>query len=250
MNIIIIGAAGLIGHSLTDHLSQQHKIILADINLEAAQELANQLTANKTDIWAHHCDITQKNSIQNLLLSSEKALSGSIDAVINCCYPRGQGYGAEFFDVSYENFCQNTNLHLGGYFLTMQCFAKYFQKQKKGRIINFSSIYGVIPPKFDLYSDSGMTMPVEYAAIKSGLIHLTKYTAQLLKGSGVTVNCISPGGILDGQNKNFVEAYNKHCNKTGMMPVSALNGAVDLLLSESGALITGQNIVVDDGFSL
>lgn len=249
MNIIIIGAAGLIGRSLSSHLIQQHNLILADINLPAVEELALQLSPDQTTTQAIACDITQKDSINTLIQLSENAL-GQIDAMINCCYPRGQGYGRAFFDVSYEDFCENTNLHLGGYFLTMQLFAQHFQQQGHGRIINFSSIYGVIPPKFDVYKDTGMTMPVEYAAIKSGLIHLTRYTAQLLKGSGVTANCVSPGGILDGQNENFVQAYNKHCNRKGMMPVSALNGAMDLLLSESGTLMTGQNLVVDDGFSL
>jgi len=249
MNIIIIGAAGLIGRSLSSHLIQQHNLILADINLPAVEDLALQLSSNQTTTQSIACDITQKGSINTLIKLSENAL-GQIDAMINCCYPRGQGYGRSFFDVSYDDFCENTNLHLGGYFLTMQLFAQHFQQQGNGRIINISSIYGVIPPKFDVYKDTGMTMPVEYAAIKSGLIHLTKYTAQLLKGSGVTANCVSPGGILDGQNKNFIQAYNKHCNSKGMMPVSALNGAIDLLLSESGTLMTGQNLVVDDGFSL
>lgn len=249
MNIIIIGAAGLIGRSLARHLIQQHSLILADINLPAAEEQAQQLLPEPTSALAIACDITQKDSVDALIKKADKAF-GQIDAMINCCYPRGQGYGQAFFDVSYENFCENTNLHLGGYFLTMQRFARHFQQQGHGRIINFSSIYGVIAPKFDVYKDTSMTMPVEYAAIKSGLIHLTKYTAQLLKGSGVTVNCISPGGVLDGQNERFIKAYNKHCNSTGMMPISALNGSIDLLLSESGALITGQNLVVDDGFSL
>ena len=249
MNIIIIGAAGLIGRSLARHLIQQHSLILADINLPAAEEQAQQLLPESTSALAIACDITQKDSVDALIKRADKAF-GQIDAMINCCYPRGQGYGQAFFDVSYENFCENTNLHLGGYFLTMQRFARHFQQQGHGRIINFSSIYGVIAPKFDVYKDTSMTMPVEYAAIKSGLIHLTKYTAQLLKGSGVTVNCISPGGVMDGQNERFIKAYNKHCNSTGMMPISALNGSIDLLLSESGALITGQNLVVDDGFSL
>lgn len=249
MNIIIIGAAGLIGRSISNHLINQHNLILADINLPAAEEQAQQLSPEHTSALAIACDITQKDSVDALIKKANKAF-GQIDSMINCCYPRGQGYGQAFFDVSYENFCENTNLHLGGYFLTMQRFARHFQQQGHGRIINFSSIYGVIAPKFDVYKDTSMTMPVEYAAIKSALIHLTKYTAQLLKGSGVTVNCISPGGILDGQNERFIKAYNKHCNSTGMMPISALNGSIDLLLSESGALITGQNLVVDDGFSL
>ena len=71
---------------------------------------------------------------------------------------------------------------LGGYFLTSQQFAKYFQKQGYGNIVNIASIYGVVAPKFEIYNETDMTSPVEYAVIKSGLIHLTKYMARYFKG--------------------------------------------------------------------
>jgi len=126
----------------------------------------------------------------------------------------------------------------------------YFQKQGYGNIINISSIYGVISPKFEIYNNTGMTTPVEYAAIKSGMLHLTKYMAKYFKGKNIRVNAISPGGILDGQPEEFLKKYNKQCLTKGMLDKNDLNGALVFLLSDMSKFVNGQNLIVDDGFVL
>jgi NAD(P)-dependent dehydrogenase (short-subunit alcohol dehydrogenase family) len=77
-------------------------------------------------------------------------------------------------------------------FLASQQAAVYFKNQGYGNIINIASVYGVIAPKFEIYEGTAMTMPAEYAAIKSAVIHLSKYIAKSLKGMHIRVNCISP----------------------------------------------------------
>jgi NAD(P)-dependent dehydrogenase (short-subunit alcohol dehydrogenase family) len=141
-------------------------------------------------------------------------------------------------------------LNLGGYFVTSQIFSKYFQNQGYGNIVNISSIYGVISPKFEIYKGTSMTTSVEYAAFKSGLIHLTKYMAKYFKGMGIRVNAISPGGILDAQHELFLKAYNAQCSSVGMLDKGDINGSLLYLLSDLSKYVNGQNIVVDDGFSL
>lgn len=94
-----------------------------------------------------------------------------------------------------------------------------------------------------------MTMPAEYAAIKSGLIHLTKYFSAYLKGTPFRVNCLSPGGILDSQPMTFVEKYGEHCNSKGMLDPVDLHGALLFLLSDASRFMAGQNLIVDDGFT-
>jgi NAD(P)-dependent dehydrogenase (short-subunit alcohol dehydrogenase family) len=126
----------------------------------------------------------------------------------------------------------------------------YFQKQGYGNIINISSIYGVIAPKFEIYDNTEMTTPVEYAAIKSGMLHLTKYMAKYFKGKNIRVNAISPGGILDGQPREFLSEYKRQCSTKGMLDPKDLNGVLIFLLSDMSSYINGQNIVVDDGFCL
>ena len=95
-----------------------------------------------------------------------------------------------------------------------------------------------------------MTMPVEYAAIKSGLIQLTKYMAKYFKGMNIKVNALSPGGIFDHQPEIFLENYKMECSTKGMLEQSDLTGSLIYLLSDMSKYVNGQNIVVDDGFSI
>jgi len=74
--------------------------------------------------------------------------------------------------------------------------------------------------------------------------------AKYLKGTGIRVNAISPGGILDAQPDAFLERYKVNCLSKGMLEVKDLNGTLLYLLSDMAAYVNGQNIIVDDGFSL
>jgi NAD(P)-dependent dehydrogenase (short-subunit alcohol dehydrogenase family) len=108
----------------------------------------------------------------------------------------------------------------------------------------------VVAPRFEIYKNSQMTSPVEYAAIKSGIIHLTKYIAKYLKGTGIRVNTVSPGGIYDNQNESFVRNYNKFSLSKGMLDSADVVGTLIYLISDASMYVNGQNIIVDDGWSL
>ena len=91
-----------------------------------------------------------------------------------------------------------------------------------------------------------MTMPVEYAAIKAGVIHMTRYFARYARGTAVRVNCLSPGGIEAQQPESFLRAYAEHCNSKGILSADDLAGTAVFLLSAESSFLTGQNIVVAD----
>ena len=76
------------------------------------------------------------------------------------------------------------------------------------------------------------------------------YLAKYLKGTGIRVNAISPGGILDSQPSEFLDRYKENCLSKGMLDVNDLNGTLLYLLSDMAAYVNGQNLIVDDGFSL
>ena len=116
-------------------------------------------------------------------------------------------------DLSIDNFNDNVSLHLGSGFLVMQQFGDYFKKNKCGNLINISSIYGSLTPRFNIYENTKIHLPVEYVAVKSAIIQLTKFFAQLYKNDGIHIKCISPGGILDGQDEVFVKSYFSMLNK-------------------------------------
>jgi len=105
-------------------------------------------------------------------------------------------------------------------------------------------------PRFEIYADTPMTMAVEYSAIKSAVIHITRCLAQYFKADRVRCNSISPGGIFDHQPDAFVEKYNSHCGTKGMLDPQDLTGALVFLLSDASQYINGQNIIVGDGFTI
>jgi NAD(P)-dependent dehydrogenase (short-subunit alcohol dehydrogenase family) len=249
--VVITGGAGLLGRNFCEAVAKEGGIaIVADVNLQAAKEVAEKIAVQYSGrAEAVALDITDKASIDRLI-ETLHAKYGRIDAVVNNAYPRNSNYGRRFEDVEYADFCENLSLHLGGYFLVSQRFSRYFGEQSAGNIVNMASIYGCIAPRFDIYKDTAMTNPVEYAAIKSGILHFSRYLAQYLKGRGVRVNCISPGGILDRQPEAFLEAYKSYCNEKGMLDPQDISSTLIFLLSDASRYITGQNLIVDDGFTL
>ena len=246
--VVVTGGAGLLGKEFCQAIATNGAItIMAERELSVAKKAVEALGMDR--IIPAQIDITDTNSIQKLITSiSEKF--GKIDALINSAYPRNKNYGKHFFDVTYDDFCENVGLNLGGYFLTSQQFAKFFYEQGYGNIINLASIYGVVAPRFEVYDNTPMTMPIEYAAIKSGLIHLTKYMAKYFKGKRIRVNTISLGGIEDKQPESFLRAYKGFCLNKGMLDAKDISGTVLFLLSDLSEYVNGQNIVVDDGFTL
>ncbi|MFT7004466.1 MAG: NAD(P)-dependent dehydrogenase (short-subunit alcohol dehydrogenase family) [Sulfurimonas sp.] len=250
--IVITGGAGLIGQEFVKAVIANNGIaIIADINKDLGNNVKNTLSKElQTDkIDFIQLDITSKDSLNNSIQYLDEKYK-RIDALVNNAYPRNKNYGRHFFDVEYDDFVENIGLNLGGYFITSQQYAKYFKNQNYGNIINISSIYGVIAPKFEVYKNTQMTMPVEYSAIKSGLLHLTKYIAKYCKGMNIRVNAISPGGILDNQPEPFLQEYKKQCLNKGMLDKNDLQGTLVYLLSDMSKYVNGQNIIIDDGFVL
>jgi len=250
--IIITGGAGLIGSAFSKACAEHGaNVVIVDID-ERGNELAKQINTEtgNNNIFFQKCDITNINNIQSLI---ETILNkfGKIDALVNNAYPRNKNYGRKFEDVTYEDFCENVNMHLGGYFLITQQVAKVMMKQNYGNIINMASIYGFSAPKFEIYEGTDMTMPVEYAAIKGAIINLTKYLASYLGGYNIRVNAISPGGVFNNQPESFVKKYSeKVVLEKRMANTDDIVGVLIFLLSDASKYITGQNIVVDGGWSL
>lgn len=248
--IVVTGGAGLIGARFCQAIVDQGGIaVVADRNLEAAEKTAQTVGGDTGRAIALKLDITEKFSLEAGIATLHDRF-GRIDGLVNNAYPRNKNYGRRLEEVEYADFCENMSLHLGGYFLTSQMFSAYFAQQKSGAIVNISSIYGVMAPRFEVYDNTPMTMPVEYAAIKSGVMQLTRYFAQYYKTSGVRVNTLSPGGVEDGQAPSFLAAYAQFCGTKGMLDADDLTGGLVFLLSDHARFVTGQNLVIDDGFSL
>lgn len=246
--IIVFGASGLLGANVTiDLLNKNADVIAVDIDTNIIQQ---QLSAADIKINERlkivELDITCEQSVIDFFL-----MQSNIAGVVNCSYPRNKTYGTHFLDVSLNSFNENCSMHLGSSFLLMQQSAKYFKCHNTAfSFVNVASIYGVVSPDFNVYENTEMTMPIEYAAIKSAIIHLNKYVVKYINNSLFRVNSISPGGILNGQPDMFLNKYKELTHGKGMLDVEDILGSISFLLSDDAKYITGQNIIIDDGFSI
>lgn len=247
--ILIAGAGGLLGSRLVAGiLLQGADVIAADIDVEKMEGLLTELGVDikQPSLKILPLDVTIEKSVKALF-----SIDSNIDGAINVTYPRNNTYGAHFFDVTLNSFNENVSLHLGSAFLFTQQCAAYFKKNKHSfSLVNISSVYGVVAPDFSIYEDTSMTMPVEYAAIKSGLLHLNKYVVSYVNHSDFRINSVSPGGIFDSQPESFLAAYKERTHGTGMLDPKDMLGSILFLLSDQSRYVTGQNIIVDDGFTL
>ena len=247
--ILVAGAGGLLGSQIVKGaLDQGANVIAADISSERMQTLLMSLNidTDKSRLKLLEMDITDEDNVKDLFSKLD-----NVDGAVNATYPRNSTYGAHFFDVTLSSFNENLAMHLGSAFLYSQQCAAYFNKKKTPfSLVNISSIYGVVAPDFSIYENTPMTMPIEYAAIKSGLLHINKYISKYINNSNFRINAVSPGGIFDSQPESFLNAYKHKTLGAGMLDVSDMLGSILFLLSEQSKYIVGQNIIIDDGFSL
>jgi NAD(P)-dependent dehydrogenase (short-subunit alcohol dehydrogenase family) len=247
--IVIAGAGGLLGARIVvAALKQGAHVLAVDIDLEAMSTKLSQQECDldSSKIQLALLDVTNESQVKAFFTEHE-----GITGAVNGTYPRNKTYGAHFFDVSLDSFNDNISLHLGSTFLfTQQCAAYFKANEKPFSLVNISSIYGVIAPKFEIYKNTPMTMPVEYAAIKAAILHLNKYVSAYVNDSRFRINSVSPGGIFDNQPEAFLGAYKTKTHGAGMLDVDDVVGSILYLLSEQSKFVVGQNIIVDDGFSL
>ena len=249
-NLVILGGAGLLGTAISRAAAKAgHQVVLADFDDNRGKRICQELSQSGLQASFFKCDVTSFDSILQLIDSSS-AKYGQIDCVVNSTYLKGKGYGRRLPEVSVEDFCETISLQLGSLFRIYQAFSEYFVSAGGGSVISIGSIYGSLSPRFSLYANTEMTMPVEYAATKAALRHLNSYYAQFFKKKAVRFNIVSPGGIFNGQPSSFVNAYEEFSGTKGMLEPDDIVPAILYLASPQAQFITGQELIVDDGFSL
>ena len=246
--IIVTGGAGRIGSALAaDLVKHGHKVLLGDINNSKLLKIKKKL--NSKNIETFQGDLTTKNNIDRFIKFGVKKFK-NIHAAVHCSYPTSKKWGARLEDLEEIHLKNDLQNQLGGSIIFSQRIMKYFLKQKKGNLILISSIQGIQAPKFNHYKNLNMTSPIEYSAIKSGIISITKYLSKYYKNKNIRINCVSPGGIKDNQSKLFMKRYKETCNSKGLLNGDDVSKLITFLISDDSQYIHGQNLIVDDGWSL
>ena len=237
-NIVVFGGSGLIGKEICKSLkSSGNKLINFDLKNNPSVKTFKIKNLSNTEILK--------------TISTSKKVLGSIDCLIVCIYPKKYfPKSSNLLKNSTQNYIDDINEHFGSYLRINLEFIRYFEKKKSGNIINFSSIYSKFLPRFEIYKNTKMGVPLSYFLSKNSIVSFSKYLSKYFLKSKIRINTISPGGIFDNQNEKFIENYLKFCGDKKMLSPENITPVLHMLISDKSMSITGQDFIIDDGFTL
>ena len=259
---LVTGAAGLLG---TEHcralLEAGANVVMIDLDADKLKVTEKRLKSEfpKSSIKISITDITSEIAAAELAqeLSTAKI---EIEILINnaAINPKYADLTVESHKSRVENFDLNDwnnqiNVGLTGAFIYSKIFGSAMAARKQGVIINIASDLSVIGPDQRLYrssqlpSDNQAVKPVTYSVIKSGLVGLTRYLATYWHESGVRVNALSPGGVFEEHDPNFVARLSALIPLGRMAKADEYRSAIQFLSSDASSYMTGQNLIIDGG---
>lgn len=194
-------------------------------------------------------DITDKKSVDAAV---KKVINnyGKIDVLINNAALKTDSFYDDFEKFPLEDWEKVMKVNLTAMFIMAQAVVPFMKKQKSGSIISVSSIYGVVGPDFNIYGKTGRTTPAVYSASKAGVLGFTRYLATYLGKNNIRVNSITPGGVFNNQEDEFVKNYSKKTPLGRMAEPNDLIGAMIFLASDDSSYMTGQNLIIDGGWTV
>jgi gluconate 5-dehydrogenase len=248
--VIVTGGYGHLGTGMVMGLAAfGAKVIVAG---RSKEKFTSKFSSADKNITFEYCDISSSESIKQLFEKVHSEFS-KIDVVVNNAHFIK---GRDLNEIGDEEWSVTMNGVLGAVYRSIREVIPFFKSQHSGKIINISSMYGIVSPNFKMYKGDDMekyTNPPHYGAAKAGVIQLTKYYAALLGPYNIQVNCITPGPFPKPEiqeNKEFV-ARLQTSNPLGKIgKPEDLVGPLVLLSSKGSDFITGQNIIVDGGWTI
>lgn len=247
---LISGACGWLVQSMCRALAEAGaSVICADIPKmkEKAQEFAKTLPVVGD---AKHCvvelDYMDPKSIENCMADAVKQ-AGRVDILVNSGYER---VTSDWTDVTGEQFTRQLS-NATGVFLLCRALREHAVKRGGGAsIINIGSMYGLVGSYPDAYAGIGMASPVAYHALKGGILSMTRHLAVYWVGDGVRVNCLTPGPFpATGVSPELKARLSSKSPMKRMGRPDELKGALVFLASEASSYMTGQNLIIDGGWT-
>lgn len=248
---VITGGAGHIARAITAiFLKVGAELILVDRDADALAQAVKDAPAGR--VRAVVADL-EKPEAAAALIQDALGAGGSLDILVNNAAFVGTsgltGWAVKFEDQSVDTWRRALEVNLTAPFVLIQALAPSLAASGHGSIINVGSIYGVVGPDMSLYEGFDMGNPAAYAASKGGLLQLTRYLAAVL-APRVRVNMMSPGGISRGQPEAFVTRYEARTPLGRMAREKDLQGVALFLASDMSAYMTGENLMVDGGWTV
>jgi NAD(P)-dependent dehydrogenase (short-subunit alcohol dehydrogenase family) len=263
---IVTGGPGLIGKEFCRTLAEAGaSVVVADINADGVNSTTSSLIEAGYHSLGVATDVTQPESVHNLV-DETLATFGRLDVLVNSAAldpkfdpdalaemaKRGTLSGA-FEDYPLDSWKAALDVNLTGLFLCCQAAVKpMLAHGRKGSIINICSTYGLVAPDQRIYRRAGEQTsykPVYYSVTKAGVLGLTRYLSAYYAGSEIRVNALTPGGIYNNHDNEFLQAYSARTIMGRMANKDEMNGALLFLASDASSYMTGSNLVVDGGWT-
>jgi NAD(P)-dependent dehydrogenase (short-subunit alcohol dehydrogenase family) len=251
---LVTGGAGHIGSAICETFAEcGADVVIIDCNKELCSEKCDQLIQDfGVNALPLALDLADEKKLKKVPAQVLKKF-GSLDILVNCAALVGtsslKGWGVEFQNQDPETWRLALEINLTAPFILTQACSQALTDSRHGSVINIGSIYGILGPDMDFYNGTSMGNPAAYAASKGGLIQLTRWLSTVMAPQ-VRVNTITLGGVSRGQPETFVAKYRKKTPLERMATEEDVKGAALFLASDLSAYVTGQNIIVDGGFSI
>ena len=239
--IVITGGMGHLGGAISEGLSDfgAHVVVLGRRNL-------NLLLPNIEYI---ECDVQNESTFQSVI--DDVAMRyGKIDGLVNNANSSNRERWEELDSEKWRAGFEGTLTHV---FSCSKIVAQHMTKNGRGVIVNNASIFGLLAPDANMYPEGISGPSAHHAAAKAGVIQLTKFLAAELAKDGIRVNVVTPGWFPQ---KRGPERLDFMANVNQRVPMGRIGqpceivGAFIFLLSEASSYITGQNLIVDGGYSI
>lgn len=257
---VITGGAGLLGFYHADILAAAGaNVMLLDLAAADPQSGAARLSSRyAVRAMGIVVDITCPDELEKArsrifdvfgridILINNAANNPKVESTTGASWSRLENLPLAVWDA-------DLRVGLTGTFLCSRVFGSEMAKAHSGVIVNVASDLALISPDQRLYKVEGApaheqpVKPITYSVVKSGLLGMTRYLATYWAESGVRVNAISPGGILDGQPEVFLSRLNQLIPLGRMAHRNEYQGAILFLCSDASSYMTGANLVVDGG---
>jgi NAD(P)-dependent dehydrogenase (short-subunit alcohol dehydrogenase family) len=250
---LVTGAAGHLGRAIVDTLAELGaSIVVLDVSKEACEAEARRITAaHGARAVALPLDLESLDSIRGAPDAITREL-GRLDILINNAALVGtsklEGWTVPFAQQNVDTFRRALDVNLTAAFALTQLCVPLLGVSGHGSIVNVLSIYALVGPDRRLYEGTPTENPAAYAASKGGLLQLTRWLATTLAPT-IRVNAITPGGIFRDHKDPFLSRYVERTPLNRMATEEDFKGAFAFLASGLSQYVTGQNLIVDGGWT-
>lgn len=249
--ILLIGASGVLGSEYTNFFFKNGvKLIISDLKSSKYLKIIKKFK----NVKYLFCDLQKEKELIKMIKKSAKFYNGLDGVIINAAatqesfvkkkknnFPSFENYPLKLWEKSIK-----INLTAG--FLIARESMKYLTKSK-GSLIFISSTYGLVGPNHQIYKNEKFKSIPAYSASKAAVIGLARWLTTYYGKKSVRVNVLTPGGVYNNHSKNFTKKYSERTPLNRMANPKDMNGILAYLVSDEFAYATGQNFIIDGGYT-